>query len=67
MAMLVSREFDFKVNPQKLDNPEAESTGLSPMSLDKSFYGALDATSKGEMLSIMTEVKGSGVSSRLSA
>lgn len=31
------------------------------MSLDKSFHGALGATSKGEMLSIMTEVKGSGV------
>jgi Protein of unknown function (DUF3224) len=61
MAIVVSGEFDVKVNSQKLDNPEAESTGLSPMSLDQSFHGALDATSKGEMLSIMTEVKGSGV------
>jgi hypothetical protein len=29
------------------------------MSIDKQFHGALEATSKGEMLSIMTEVQGS--------
>jgi hypothetical protein len=61
MATVVSGEFEVKVSPQKPDNPEAESAGLGRMSLDKRFHGALEATSKGEMLSIMTEVKGSGV------
>jgi hypothetical protein len=61
MATMVNGEFDIKVDPQKPDNPEAESAGLNRMSLDKSFHGALEAPSKGEMLSIMTEVKGSGV------
>jgi hypothetical protein len=61
MATVVSGEFEVKLNPQKPDNPEAESSGLSRMSLHKRFHGALEATSKGEMLSIMTEVKGSGV------
>ncbi|MDP9337498.1 MAG: DUF3224 domain-containing protein [Acidobacteriota bacterium] len=61
MATVVSGEFEVKLNPQKADNPEAQSAGLSRMSLDKQFHGALEATSKGEMISIMTEVKGSGV------
>jgi Protein of unknown function (DUF3224) len=61
MATVVSGEFEVKLNPQKPDNAEAESAGLSRMSLDKQFHGALEATSKGEMISIMTEVKGSGV------
>jgi hypothetical protein len=61
MATVVSGEFEVKLNPQKPDNPEAQSAGLSRMSLDKSFHGALEAISRGEMLSFMTEVKGSGV------
>jgi hypothetical protein len=61
MATVVSGEFDVKLNPQKPDNPEAESAGLGRMSLDKQFHGALEASSKGEMISVMSEVKGSGV------
>lgn len=61
MATHVSGEFDVKVTPQKPDNKEAEAAGLGRMSLDKQFHGALAATSKGEMLSYMTEVRGSGV------
>jgi hypothetical protein len=61
MATVVSGEFDVKVNPQKADNPEAQSAGLNRMSLDKRFHGALEASSKGEMISVMAEVKGSGV------
>ena len=61
MAIHVSGEFDVKVTPQKPDNKEAEAAGLGRMSIDKQFHGALAATSKGEMLSYMTEVKGSGV------
>ena len=51
--------FEVKVTPQKPDNQEAESAGLGRMSIDKKFSGDLEATSKGEMLSVMTEVKGS--------
>jgi hypothetical protein len=61
MPTVVSGEFEVKLTPQKADNPEAESAGLSRMSLDKQFHGALAATSKGEMISVMSEVKGSGV------
>ncbi len=42
--------FDVKVKPQKTDNPEALAAGVSRLSLDKRFHGALEATSKGEML-----------------
>lgn len=52
--------FDVKVTPQKPDNQEAEEANLGRMSLDKQFHGDLEGTSKGEMLSAMTEVKGSG-------
>lgn len=51
--------FDVKVNPQKPDNKEAEAANFGRMSLDKQFHGDLEATSKGEMLGAMTEVKGS--------
>jgi len=52
--------FDVKVTPQKPDNPQEEKAGLGRMSLDKQFHGDLEAQSDGEMLSFMTEVKGSG-------
>jgi hypothetical protein len=51
--------FEVKTNPQKPDNKEAESAHFSRLSLDKQFHGDLEATSKGEMLGAMTEVKGS--------
>jgi hypothetical protein len=54
-----SGTFDVKVTPQKPDNPVAESAKLGRMSLDKQFHGDLEASSKGEMLAAMTEVKGS--------
>ena len=53
-----SGNFDVKVLPQK----EAEGVGdpaIGRMSLDKQFHGELSATSKGQMLSAMTETKGS--------
>jgi hypothetical protein len=52
--------FDVKTLPQKTDNPEAESAKLGRMSLDKQFHGLLEATSKGEMIYIGTDVEGSG-------
>lgn len=59
MTKHASGTFDVKVTPQKPDNPEAEAANLGRMSLDKKFHGDLEATSKGEMLSAMSEVKGS--------
>ncbi len=60
MKKHASGTFDVKVTPQKADNKEAESSNIGRMSLDKQFHGDLDATSSGEMLSAMSEVKGSG-------
>jgi hypothetical protein len=52
--------FDVKVAPQKADNPQAEAAVLGRMSLDKQFHGDLEATSEGEMLSVLDKDKGSG-------
>jgi hypothetical protein len=49
-TMHAQGKFDVKVKPQTPDNPEAQASGLSRLSLDKRFHGVLDATSKGEML-----------------
>jgi len=50
--------FDMKVVPQ--GEPEkAEGATLGRMSIDKQFHGDLEGTSKGEMLSAMSNVKGS--------
>jgi hypothetical protein len=49
--------FEVKLSPQPLTDT-SDST-LGRMSIDKQFHGDLDATSKGEMLSATTAVKGS--------
>jgi hypothetical protein len=51
--------FDVKLAPQKPDNEVSEAANLGRMSIDKQFHGDLEATSKGEMLSAMGEIKGS--------
>jgi Protein of unknown function (DUF3224) len=51
--------FEVQLNPQKPDNKEAERANVGRMSIDKQFHGGLEATSKGEMLSAVTDVKGS--------
>ena len=51
-------EFDVKMAPLALHEAGASPT-LARMSLDKRFHGALEATSRGEMLSAGTSVKGS--------
>ena len=51
--------FDVVVTPQKADNQPAEESKVGRMSIDKKFHGDLEATSKGEMLAAMSEVKGS--------
>jgi hypothetical protein len=50
--------FEVKLEPLAADD-KAEGTTLGRMSIDKHFHGGLEGTSKGEMLSAMTDVKGS--------
>lgn len=52
--------FDVKIVPQKPDNPPAEAAQIGRMSIDKQFHGPLEATSKGEMLGVLDQVKQSG-------
>jgi hypothetical protein len=54
---LANGTFEVKLTPQKPDNKEAESANVGRMSIDKQFHGDLEATSKGEMLAAMTDVK----------
>ncbi len=58
MSQQVSGSFDITLKPQTLADPEADRS-LARLSLDKTFHGPLDATSRGEMLSAMTATKGS--------
>ena len=51
--------FEVKLTPEKPDDKEAESANLGRMSIDKQFQGDVEATSKGQMLSIITAVEGS--------
>jgi hypothetical protein len=59
MTQIAKGPFEVKIAPQKADNPQAEKSGHSRMSLDKRFQGDLEATSQGEMLSVMTATQGS--------
>jgi hypothetical protein len=47
--------FEVKLNPEG----EPEAARLDRMSIDKQFHGDLEATSRGEMISVRTEVQGS--------
>ena len=58
MKTHASGPFDVKLNPQSSEE-DADGTGLGRLSIDKQFHGDLEATSKGEMLSAGTSVKGS--------
>jgi hypothetical protein len=50
--------FDVKLTPQPSDR-QPEDPALGRMWLDKEFHGDLEATSRGQMLTAMTDVKGS--------
>jgi len=52
-AVKASGTFEVKLTPQEI------GAGLGRMAIDKTFKGDLEATSQGEMLSAMGEVKGS--------
>lgn len=58
MTTHASGSFDVKLTPLALDDKAADAT-LGRMSIDKQFHGDLEASSKGEMLSAGTSVKGS--------
>ncbi|MEP6939769.1 MAG: DUF3224 domain-containing protein [Rudaea sp.] len=54
----VTGNFDVTLQPLDAYNQD-EGAGLARMSIEKQFHGDLDASSKGEMLSAMGNVKGS--------
>ncbi len=56
-CMRASGPFEVKLTPQPVDD-NGDAT-LGRMSIDKQFHGDLEATSKGQMLSAGTSVKGS--------
>jgi hypothetical protein len=58
MATHASGTFEVKLVPQAADDKAEEAT-LARMTIDKQFHGDLEATSKGQMLSAGTAVKGS--------
>ena len=55
-----SGPFDVKLTPQILSEKSAEPT-LGRMAIEKQYHGDLEATAKGEMLTVSTPEKGSGV------
>lgn len=57
-AQQATGPFDVKLNPLQPYN-NAEEAKFARMSIDKQFHGDLEATSKGEMLSAGSDVKGS--------
>jgi len=59
MSQRATGSFDVKVTPQKPDTQVARAANLSRLTIDKRFHGDLEGISKGEMLALQTEVKGS--------
>jgi hypothetical protein len=58
MARRATGPFEVKLNPQPAYNTD-ETALLGRMSIDKHFHGDLEGTSKGEMLTAGSAVKGS--------
>lgn len=57
--MKISGKFEVDVKPLNGYTSGRDGIQLGRLSIDKQFFGDLEATSKGEMLSAMTPVKGS--------
>jgi len=51
----------FDVSTKLIEQDKGEGSTLGRFSLDKVYHGALDATGKGEMLTVLTDVPGSAV------
>ena len=58
MSFHVTGTFDVRLAPLALHDAAADES-LARMSIDKEFHGDLEGMSKGEMLSAMTDTKGS--------
>lgn len=59
MTQHATGPFEVKMAPQKPDSEVADASKLGRMTIDKQFHGDLEAISKGEMLAMQSEVKGS--------
>ncbi len=57
--MKVSGRFDVKLTPLRFSCTGRDDVNLGRMSIDKTFHGDLEASSKGEMLSAMSSAQGS--------
>ena len=57
--MNISGEFDVNLSPLEFSANGENEIDLGRVSINKTFHGELEATSKGEMLSAMTSVQGS--------
>ena len=58
MTVAAQGTFDVKLTPQAPDDPKADAA-IGRMSIDKEFHGDLEGSSQGQMLAVMTDVKGS--------
>ena len=59
MTTRASGTFEVKIKPVAAEDQKPEGATLGRMSLDKEFSGDVEGTSKGEMLTAMTQIKGS--------
>jgi hypothetical protein len=57
--MKIAGKFDVRLNPLDSSLEGKDGVSFGRMSIDKTFRGELEASSKGEMLSAMTTTKGS--------
>jgi len=57
--MKISGKFDVNITPLNFGIHGKDDINLGRMSIDKTFHGGLDASSRGQMLSAMTSVQGS--------
>lgn len=57
--MKISGKFDVSLKPLEASAEGKDGVTLGRMSIDKTFHGELEATSRGEMLSVMTSMQGS--------
>ena len=57
--MNISGKFELKLNPLETYASSKDDIQLGRMSIDKTFYGQLSATSQGEMLNALSPIKGS--------
>ncbi len=58
VPMHASGPFEVKITPQTPDGTFEDAT-MGRMTIDKQFHGDLEAASKGQMLTAMTDIKGS--------